>query len=97
MNCEFKRMYDKINFLIKNTDSDFAQVNSQFEQVKMTISNLSVRFNNSKISQVHQKIQAVQIFEPLSDLNNTVTLKSSEDFSMKINTFLNINNDSKLL
>ena len=90
VNCEFKRMHNKI-------DSGFTWVNCEFAAVKMTILNLTVMIHNFKISWLHKKIEAIQIFDFSSNLNSTVTPRSLKSFSMKINTFLNINDDSKLL
>ena len=89
VNCEFKRTHNKI-------DSDFAQVNYEFAAVKITMLNLSVIIHNSKINQLHKKIKAIQIFNYSSNLNSTVIPKLLKNFSMKVNTFLNINDDSKL-
>ena len=89
VNHEFKRTHNKI-------DSGFAQVDCEFAAVKMTMSNLSVTIHNSKISQLHKNIKAIQTFDPSSDLNSTVTPRLSEGFSIKVNIFLNISDDSKL-
>ena len=104
---KFKRTHDKINSLIKQVNSEFKRthnkidsltewVNSEFAAVKMTILNLSIKFDNFKLNWLHQKIQVIQIFDFSSDLNSTETFWSSEGFSMKIDVFLNINDDSKL-
>ena len=97
MDRKFERTHQKIDSLAEDMDSRFARVDSEFVAVRMTISNLSVIIHNSKISRLHQRIQAIQTFDPSSDLNSIITPRSPEGFPMKVDTFLSISDDSKLL
>ena len=97
MDRKFEKTHEKIDSGFARIDARFAQVDSEFNAVRMTISNLSVIIHNSKISRLHQRIQAIQTFDPSSDLNSIITPRSPEGFPMKVDTFLSISDDSKLL
>ena len=87
----------RVDRRFEEIDRRFEQVDRRFAQVDMAISNLSALFHNSKIHRLHQKIQAIQIFDPSPDLSISNAIRSPEGFPMKVDMFLNINNNRKVL
>ena len=91
------RRFEQVDRRFEQVDRQFEQVDRRFAQVDMAISNLSALFHNSKIHRLHQKIQAIQIFDPSPDLSISNAIRSPEGFPMKVDVFLNINNNRKVL
>ena len=90
---EFEGTHDNMNFSFAQLDH---WIDCLADDTATGVDSL-VTFQNSKISRLHQRIQAVQIFDPSPGLNSSVTLKAPKGFPMKVDTFLNTIDSSKQL
>ena len=97
MDAGFARVDDKMDAGFARVDEKFKRVDEKFDKLDLTVSNLIAMHHNSKIQRLHQRIQAVQIFDPSPGLNSTRMRRSPEGFPMMVSTFLDLSGNSRLL